>query len=111
LLRNYRHDSRVLGGLLAFLDVLLRRPTAIVEGDHALVPAGQDGDGKADRGIKFAGIPFDFGNDRALLVPRTGLIAEAGVIAPYMVRRVSEAAPALYRPANDFVGVLGLVEC
>ncbi len=37
-------------------------------------------------------MPFDFGNDTAFLVPRSGLIAEAGVIAPYMVRRTANGA-------------------
>ncbi len=37
-------------------------------------------------------MPFDLGNDTAFLVPRSGLIAEAGVIAPYMVRRTANGA-------------------
>ena len=37
-------------------------------------------------------MPFDLGNDTAFLVPRSGLIAEVGVIAPYMVRRTANGA-------------------
>ena len=41
-------------------------------------------DDDADAGVQFAGRPFDLGSDTAFLVPRSGLIAEAGVIAPHM---------------------------
>ena len=34
-------------------------------------------------------MPFDLCNDAPFLVPRSGLIAEAGVIAPHMVRRTA----------------------
>ncbi len=37
-------------------------------------------------------MPFDVGNDTAFLVPRSGLIAEVGVIASYMVRRTVNGA-------------------
>ena len=34
-------------------------------------------------------MPFNLGNDAAFLVPRSGLIAEAGVITSYPVRRTA----------------------
>ncbi len=37
-------------------------------------------------------MPFDLDDDTAFLVPRSGLIAEAGVIAPNMVRRTANGA-------------------
>jgi hypothetical protein len=37
-------------------------------------------------------MPFDLGNDTAFLAPRSGLIAEAGVIATDMVRRAANGA-------------------
>ncbi len=37
-------------------------------------------------------MPFDLGDDTAFLVPRSGLIAEAGVKTPYMVRRTANGA-------------------
>ena len=42
---------------------------------------------KADAGVQFAGMPFDLGNHTTFLVPRTGLIAEVGVVAANMVGR------------------------
>ena len=52
----------------------------------------QVGDDEADAGVQLAGVPFHFGDDTAFLVPRSGPIAEAGVIAPYMVRRTASGA-------------------
>ena len=52
-------------GLLAFLDVLLRRATLIVEDDEPLGGTGEVGYNEADPWIKFARMPFDLGDDAA----------------------------------------------
>ena len=66
--------------VLAFLDPLFRSAPVIVKGDNPFGGPRQVGDDEADAGNQFAGVPFDLGNDTAFLVPRSGLIAEAGVI-------------------------------
>ncbi len=61
----------------------------IVESDDPFSGTAQVGDDEADARVQLAGMPFDLGNDTAFLVPRSGLIAEARVIAPYMARRTA----------------------
>ncbi len=78
--------------MLAFLDLLLRRATVIVESDDPFSGTAQVGDDEADARVQLAGMPFDLGNDTAFLAPRSGLIAEAGVIAPHMIRRTANGA-------------------
>ena len=85
-------QPRPLDGVLAFLDVLLRRPTVIVKRHHPFGGTRRVGDDEADTGIQFTGMLFDLGNDTASLVPRSGLIAEAGIIMPHMVRRTANGA-------------------
>ena len=85
-------QPRPLDGALAFLDVLLRRPTVIVKRHHPFGGTRRVGDDEADTGIPFTGMLFDLGNDTASLVPRSGLIAEAGIIMPHMVRRTANGA-------------------
>ncbi len=55
--------------VLAFLDVLLGRAALIVEGDDTIGRPGQIGDDETDTRIEFAWMPFDLGDDPALLVP------------------------------------------
>ena len=76
-----------LDGVLAFLDPLLGGAALMVERNHPLGRTAQVGDDEADAGVQFAGIPFDLGNHTTFLVPRTGLIAEVGVVAANMVGR------------------------
>src|SRR3954454_22912022 len=38
-------------------------------------------------------MPFDLGHNMARLVPTLRLIAEAGIVAPYLVRRSPDRAP------------------
>ena len=71
----------------AFLDPLLRRATLVVEADDALGGPRQVGHDKADTRVKLGGVPFDLGYDTAGLLPALRLIAEAGEVAPYLVRR------------------------
>ena len=71
---------------------MFRRAPVIVKGDNPFGGTRQVGDDEADAGVQLAGMPFDLGNDTAFLVPRSGLIAEAGVIAPDMVRRTATRA-------------------
>ena len=85
-------QPRPFDGLLAFLDELLRRATVIVKRHNPVGLAAQVGDDEADAGAQLAGMPFDLGNDAAFLVPRSGLIAEAGVITPHMVRWTANGA-------------------
>jgi len=59
--------------VFAFLDVLLRFASLIVEGHHLLGWAAQIGDDEADTGNQFPRMPFNLGNDTAFLVPRSGL--------------------------------------
>lgn len=51
----------------------------IVEGHDPFGRAAQVGDDKVDAGIQFAGMSFGLGNDAAFPVPRSGLVAEAGM--------------------------------
>ncbi len=83
-------QPRPLDGVLAFLDPLLRGAALIVEGHHPFRWSAQVGDDEADAGVQFARMPFDLGDHTTFLVPRTGLIAEAGVVAANMVRRATD---------------------
>ena len=65
---------------------MLRRATVIVKGDNPFGWAAPIGDDEADARIQLAGMPFHFGDDPALPVPTSSLIAETGVITPHMVR-------------------------
>ena len=64
----------------------------IIKRYHPFGWAAQVSDDKADTGVQLAGMPFHLGNNTALLIPRSGLIAEAGVIAPLMVRRTANGS-------------------
>ena len=60
-------------GVFAFLDVLLRRATLIVEDDDPLGGTGEVGHNETDPGIKFTWMPFDLGDNPAHLGPTGGL--------------------------------------
>ena len=79
-------------GVLAFLDVLLRFASLIVEGHHPLGGARQVSDDKADTRTVFARVPFHLGHQAPLPVPASSLIAEAGLIVPHMVRRTANGS-------------------
>jgi hypothetical protein len=81
-----------LDGVLAFLDPLLRRAPLIVEGDNPFSRTAQISDDEADTRVQLVGMPFDLGNDAAFLVPRSGLIAEAGMETADMVWRTANRA-------------------
>lgn len=80
-------QSRPLDRILPFFDVLLACAALVVEGDDAFSGSRQIGDNESDTRIQLARMPFDLGHDVARLVPALRLIAEAGVIAPYLMRR------------------------
>ena len=93
LSRNLRHDNRVhLMAFLPYLDVLLRFASLIVEPCHPLGGTGQVVDDEADTGMQFTGMPFYLGHHAPLPVPASGLIAEAGIEAQYMVRRAANGS-------------------
>src|SRR4051812_46039770 len=85
-------QSRPLDRVLAFFDILLARATPVIEGDDALSGPRQVGDNESNTRIQLAWIPFDLGHNMARLVPALRLIAEAGVVAPYLVRRSPDRA-------------------
>ena len=85
-------QPRPLDRILAFLDVLLRFASLIVEPCHPLGGTGQVGDDEADTGMQFAGMPFHLGYHAPLPVPASGLIAEVGIKAQYMVRRAANGS-------------------
>ena len=64
----------------------------IIKRHHPFGWAAQVSDDKADTGVQLAGMPFHLGNNPPFLAPRPGLIAEAGVIAPHMVRWATDGA-------------------
>src|SRR4029079_6907198 len=70
----------------------LARPAPVVEGDDALRGPRQVSDKKPDARVQLARMPFDLGHNMARLIPALRLIAEAGVIAPYLVRRSPDRA-------------------
>src|SRR3954447_22044542 len=79
-------QSRPLDRILPFFDVLLACAALVLEGDNTLGRARQVGDDEPDARIQLARVPFDLGHDMARPVPALRLIAEASVIAPYLVR-------------------------
>ena len=62
-------QSSPINRVLAFLDVLLGGAALIVEADDPVRLHWQVGDNEADAREQFAGMPFDFGDDTARLVP------------------------------------------
>lgn len=58
--------------MFAFLDVLLRRATLIVEDDNPLGGTGEVGDDEADTWVQFTWMPFDLGDDPAGFAPTSG---------------------------------------
>ena len=90
---NDRHDNRVhLIAPLPSLTPLLRRAALIVEGDNPLSRARQVGDDEADARNKLARMPLYLGDHPARLDPASGLIGEAGVEPPHMVRGTPDRA-------------------
>src|SRR3954453_6302427 len=75
---------------LSFFDPLLTCPALIIEGDNAFSGPRQVGDDKSDARVQLAWMPFDLGHDMARPVPALCLIAEAGVVTPYLVRWSSD---------------------
>src|SRR5262245_32189429 len=67
-------------------DPLLTCTALIVEGDNPLCRARRVGDDEADARNKLARMPVDLGDNPARLGPASGLIGEAGVEPPHMVR-------------------------
>jgi hypothetical protein len=76
---------------LTLLDPLFRRAALVVERHDALGGTPQVGDDEADAGIEL-GCHSTLANHAALAVPRSGLIAESGVIAADMVGRATDGA-------------------
>src|SRR5947208_3307671 len=75
---------------LSFFDPLLTCPALIIEGDNAFSGPRQVSDDKSDTRVQLAWMPFDLGYDMARPVPALRLIAEAGVVTPYLVRWSSD---------------------
>ena len=92
-------EARPLDGVLALLDVLLSRATPIVEGHHPLGRPAEIGDDEPDTGKQLAGVPLHLGHDAAGLVPALGPVAEAGVVAPYMIGRTADRSREQVRDA------------
>ena len=61
-------EARPPDGVLALLDVLLRRAPLVVKGHHAFGGPGQIGDDEADPGIQLPWVPLHLGDDPALPV-------------------------------------------
>jgi hypothetical protein len=95
-------QPRPLDRVLALLDVLLAGAALVVEGDNPLGRARQIGDDEANARVQLARMPFDLCHDVAGLVPALRLIAEAGVVASYLVRRSPNRAssPPSTRPVD-----------
>ena len=85
-------QPRPFDRVLAFLDALLRFAPLIVEQCHPPGRSRQVGDDEPDPGKQLAGAPLHLGDDAAGLVPAFGPIAEAGVMAPHMVRRAANGS-------------------
>ena len=83
---------RPVDGVLALLDMLLRRGPSIVELRHPRSRSRQVGDDEADAGIKLAGMPLDLGHDTSGFLPGRRLLAEGGMKDPDMVRRSPDGA-------------------
>ena len=79
-------QPRPLDRALAFLDPLLACAALIVEGDDILGGSRHVGDDEADPRNKLARMPLDFGDHPARLGPASGLIVEARMRPPHMVR-------------------------
>src|SRR3954467_2770692 len=80
-------QSRPFDRVLAFFDILLARAAPVIEGDDALRGGRQVGDNEPGVRVPLARMPFDLGYDVAGLVPAHRLIAEAGVVTPYLQER------------------------
>ncbi len=95
-----------MGGLLTFLDPLLRRPALVVEADDDPVRPRQGRDNEAHPGKQFAEVVLHLGNDPSGPVPGRGPILEAPV-ADQRGAAASAAGPGeqvLDRPLKDVVG-------
>ena len=79
-------------GVFAFLDVLLRRATLIVEDDDPLGWPGEVGHNEADPGIKFTRMPFDLGDNPARLGLTGGPVTEVRVVASHLFRWPADRA-------------------
>jgi hypothetical protein len=75
----------------------------VVEGEDALGRPRQIDD-EPDARIKLSGVPLDFGHDTPWLPPALCLIAEAGEVAAYLVRRSPDRA--LEQDAERRLGML-----
>ncbi len=78
--------------LLAFFDPLLRRASSIVELRHPRSRPRQVGDDETDARVQLAGIPLDLGYHSAGLAPGRGLVAEAIMKDPDVIRRSPDGA-------------------
>src|SRR3954463_9830746 len=78
-----------LRGILALSDPLLRCAALIVEGHHALGRAAQVRDQEDHPWIEFARMPLDLRHNPTRAGPSLGLVAEAGVETPNLVRRTA----------------------
>ena len=72
--------------------MLLGSATLIVEGYDARGGTGQVGHDEPDARVQLARMPFDLGEDPPGLVPGAGLVAEAGIVTPHVVRRPADGA-------------------
>jgi len=68
-----------VGGGLALLDPLLRRPALVVEADDGAIRPGQGGDDEAHPGKEFPKMMLDLGDHPSRLVPGGRLILEASI--------------------------------
>src|SRR6266404_5875497 len=74
-------ESGPVGGFLALLDPLLRRPTLVVEVDDGPIRPGQGRDDETHPRKKFPEVMLDLGDHPSRLVPGGRLILEASI--PY----------------------------
>ncbi len=68
-----------MGGFLAFLDLLFRRPALVVEMDDGPVRPSQRGDDEADPGEQLPEMMPNLGDHPASPIPRRGLVLDAAV--------------------------------
>src|SRR5262245_27244348 len=68
-----------MGGVLAFLDPLLRRPALVVEADDRPVGPGERRDDEAYLRKEFRKVMLDLGDHAPRSVPRGRLILEAPI--------------------------------
>jgi hypothetical protein len=68
--------------------MLLCCAALVVEGDDALGRPRQAGHDEADARVHLARMPLDLGHDTTRLALGLRLVAEAGVVAAHIVRRV-----------------------